>query len=139
MIDPLSAAALAAELATACVKTVKVIKGIIEATKKIKGNLIELVDRVERMRNILELLRSLSRELDKTVYRKMSLNLNADKCRQTMNELGFLADKLATINENSHFLAGFHWKHYEKDIIGLVEKLRHQEQEIVNILTFIVM
>lgn len=137
MIDPVSAASLAVELAAVCVRVFKVIKKTIEARKKIKGHLLELLNRVERMRNILELLRCLLREISKTEHRDLAINLNEEGCRRTMKELQVLADKLARTNLTSQFLAGIQWQKNETEAKELVIKLQNQEQEIVNILVMI--
>lgn len=137
MIDPVSAASLAVELAAVCVRVFKVIKKTIETRKKIRGHLLELLNRVERMRNILELLRCLLREISKTEHRDLAINLNEEGCRQTMKELQVLTDKLARTNLTSQFLASIQWQTNETEAKELVIKLQNQEQEIVNILVMI--
>lgn len=89
------------------------------------------------MRNILELLRTLLQELQKTPDGKMELRLNEFACRETMKELENLAKKIAGTHFHSSFLAGTQWLSYKGRAKELIEKLRGQEVDIVNILTIV--
>jgi hypothetical protein len=137
MIDPLTATSLAVELAASCVKAAKLIKNAIETMKKVREDLLELLNRTERMRNILELLRNLLRELLDTPHKDMAIGLNEAACYQTMTELKELATNIAGTKLSSSFLAGAQWLHYQSKARDLVRKLRDQETDIVNILVII--
>jgi phosphoserine aminotransferase len=137
MIDPITASSLAVKLAASCVMSAKLIKNTIESMRKVGEGLLELLNRTERMRNILELLRKLLRELLDTPHRDMAIGLNEAACTQTMTELKELATKIAKTKLSSSFLASAQWLHYESKARDLVRKLRDQEADIVNILVII--
>ncbi|MCJ1366037.1 hypothetical protein MMC16_005162 [Acarospora aff. strigata] len=137
MIDPVSAASLAVQLTVICVTAVRQIKSAIEGMKRVREDLLELLNRTERMRHILELLRNLLRELGNTPHKDMAIGLNGSACRQTMRDLESLADKIAGTKISSSLLAGAQWLSLRSKAKELVEKLRSQEADIVNILVII--
>jgi hypothetical protein len=137
MTDPVSAVSLAVELSVACARAVTLIKKAIETMRRVREDLLELLNRTERMRNILELLRNLLRELCNTPHYDMAIGLNEFACRQTMTELEALANNIAGTKLTSSFLAGAQWLLYQGKARDLVKKLRDQETDIVNILVFI--
>jgi hypothetical protein len=137
MMDPISASSLAIELTIICVHAIRQIKKAVETVKKVRQDLLELLSRTERMRNILELLRTLLRELRNTPHRDMEIILNDSACRQTMRELEALANKIASTHFSSSILAGAQWLSHRSKAIEMVEKLRSQETDIVNVLVII--
>lgn len=136
-MDPASTTVLAIDLAGICVKVVKELKKAIEKMKRVREDLLELLNRTERMRNILELLRILLRELHDTPHKDMAIGLNESACKQTMTDLESLADKIARTKLSSKFLAGAQWLQYQGKAQELIRKLRDQETDIVNILIVI--
>ncbi|KAI9651883.1 MAG: hypothetical protein M1829_002119 [Trizodia sp. TS-e1964] len=136
-MDPMSATSLAIELVALCVNAAALIKNAIETMKKVREELLELFNRTERMRSILDLLRNLLRELLNTPHRDMMIGLNEAACRQTITELRELASKIAKTKLSSGFLAAAQWLHYQSKAKDLVKKLRDQEADIVNILVMV--
>ena len=123
MIDPVSATSLAVELTAICIKA--------------REDLLELLNRTERMRNILEVLRTLLLELARKPHRDMAIGLNTDACRRTMNELQSLADKIAGTKLAHPLLGVVQWARYKGEAMELVAKLRSQETDVVNTLVII--
>lgn len=137
MIDPVSATSLAVELTAICIKVVKQLKETIETMKKAREDLLELLNRTERMRNILELLRTLLLELARTPHRDMAIGLNTEACRRTMDELQSLADKIAGTKLAHPLLGAVQWARYKGEAMELVTRLRSQETDVVNTLVII--
>ena len=138
MIDPVTAANVAVEAVGVCVKAVKLIKRAIETMKQAREGLLNLVNRAERMRTILDLLRVLCNELKGTPHEGQEfIPLNRDQCLQTMRELEGLANNIAGVWTKNKAFAGIHWLWYKTRAEGLVQKLHDQEADIANLLTII--
>ena len=138
MIDPITAAEVAVEAVGVCVKVVKLIKRAIETMKQVREGLLELVNRTERMRTILDLVRVLCIELKGTPQEGQEfIPLNSDQCLHTMRDLETLANKIAGVWIKNKAFAGVQWLWYKNETEELLEKLHKQEGDMVNLLIII--
>lgn len=134
MVDPLSVVSLATESLSICIKVISILKSYASAVKNVKRDLVALLKRVERMRNIFGLLRSLLLELCKTSQKSMQLELDIAEWEKTMNELLTLANDVEKVKQ---IIAGLHWGAKKSSAVKLTQKLREQEEQIVTIVTII--
>lgn len=136
MIDPLTAVNLATEGLSICIKVISILKRYASAVKNVKQELVDLLKRVEHMRNLFGLLRSLSLtlELHKTQQSLMQLEIDKKEYEQTMEDLLSLASEVVA---KKTFFAGLYWGTKKNAAVRLTEKLRHQEEQIINVVTII--
>lgn len=134
MVDTLSVVGFATEGLSICIKVIGILKRYASAVKNVKKDLVALLKRVERMRNVFGLLRSLLLELRKTSQKEMQLEIDKAECENTMNELLTLA---SNVEKKKQILAGIQWGTKKSSAVRLTEKLREQEEQIINIATII--
>lgn len=136
-MDPITAAEVASELAGLFVTIVKAIKEVIETMKGAKKGLIQLLNRSERMRLILELFRSLTSRLREPTQRSMTLTFDDAACRQTATDIYNLVHKVAGAAKHSDLWMKFNWVWYKGEATGLIDKLEVQERDLNSVLMFI--
>lgn len=134
MVDPLTVVSLATEGLSICVKVVGILKRYAAAVKNVKKDLMALLKRVERMRNIFGLLRSLALELSKTSQKTMQLEIDQAECETTLEELSTLANE---IQAKKQLMASLTWASKKNSAVKLTMKLRELEEDIINIVTVI--
>jgi ABC-type transporter Mla subunit MlaD len=132
MMDPYSVSELALALAVDVVKIVGVIKQIVEASKSSREALKDLLNRTERMRGFLELVRSLTKQMRDVAQLGATLNFNDGEVRQTLTDLDTLVDTVA--NKSGDFWRGVWLTTHKKEVEALVAKLDKQEREINTLL-----
>ena len=128
MMDPLSLSASAAGLLTIFVQAVRLIKQTVEKLKNAKTLLFKLLHQAERMRLLLEQLRSLTQQLGGRSSSLLTFNDSA--CRVTVNELHTLVEQIAKAKS---FMA-LKFPVNQSTANHLLQRLREHEGEIVTLL-----
>lgn len=136
-MDPITSCTVASELAGTFVNVIKLIKSIIETMKGTKKALVELLNRSERMRLILELFRSFTKRLHEPNQKTMTLTFNDGACRETVNELYGLVRKVAQAAQYSDLWMKFNWVLYKTEATKMIEKLEARERDLDSVLMFI--
>jgi hypothetical protein len=135
-IAVIALASTALGLAKDCVGIIGLIKETIEAARSSKNALIELLNRTERMRGLLELVRALTDQMENTYQQGLLLSFNDSACRQTLTELRALVGEVA--HKSGDFRGAVWWISHKKDADILVGKLKEQEGAINTLLLSIV-
>jgi hypothetical protein len=135
-VSVIAIASTALGLAKDCVGIVRLIKETIETSKLAKSALIELLDRTERMRGLLELVRALTDQVKDTDQQGMLLSFNDSACRKTLTELRTLVGEVS--HKSREFWVRIWWVSHKKGADILVEKLREQEGAINTLLLSVI-
>lgn len=130
-MDPLSISASVATVIAIFIQTVRLMKKTVETFKNAKLLLQELLSQTQRMRLLLEQLRSLTHQLGS--QSTLSLIFNDSACIETINELKKLVTRIA--NKNSWI--NFRQQSHQNEANKLVAKLHRHEVEIVTLLQFV--
>jgi len=136
VVSIIAIASTALGLTKDCVGIVRLIKETIETSKLAKNALIELLNRTERTRGLLELVRALTDQIKDTDQRGVLLSFNDSACRKTLTELRALVGEVS--HKSSEFWVGIWWISHKKDADVLVEKMREQESAINTLLLSII-
>ena len=133
-IDPLSVVSLTAEGLSICVKVISILKKYASAIKHVKTDILELIKRVERIRNVSGLLRMFSLELWKTKYSSMQIEIDEAEYMKALNQLKALAEDVET---KSPIAAGLFWGSKKSTAQALIKRLRELEDDIVHVVSII--
>ncbi|EXJ65398.1 hypothetical protein A1O7_01739 [Cladophialophora yegresii CBS 114405] len=134
MPDTLTVMSLATESLSICIKVVSILKQYASAVKTVKKDLVALLKRVERMRNVLGLLRSLALELSKTSQKSVQLEIDRAECENTMDELLTLAKE---VEAKKQIMSGLSWGAKKSSAAKLTRELREIEEDIINVVTVV--
>ena len=134
MVDPLSIVGVAEEGVSICIKVISILKRFISTVKNAKKDMIHLLKRVERIRNVLALLRYLMLELIKTSQRDMQLAMDISECEATMKDLMQLVNEVVAGRQQ---FVSFYWAAKKSAADKMVLRLREEEGHIMNIVTLI--
>jgi Zn-dependent M16 (insulinase) family peptidase len=130
-MDPFSITIGAIALIKMCTQVVLDIKKAVETVKGAKKLLIHILAQAERMRLLLEQMRSLTHQLQGRS--SLILPFNDSACRETVKELKELVHEIV---EAKTFL-GLQTLLNKKKAGELLKKLRGHEKEIILVLTCI--
>ncbi len=127
-MDPLSVTTSATAILAICLQTVHLIQRTIETVKNARKVLVRLLSQTERLRLILEQLRSLTKQLG--ARGGLLLSFNDSSPKTTINELNTLVKSIA---DKSNFV-GIQMLLNKGKVDSLLEKLKGHEEEVMTIL-----
>jgi hypothetical protein len=128
-MDPLSITASAIALITICIQTVQFIKNMIETVKGAKSRLLHVLNATNRVRLLLEQLRSLTHQLS-SKSNTILLAFDGTSCGDVLNEVTNFVRKLI----QSDKLVGFQFLLQKSKLEVLVRRLKEQEDVIRTVL-----
>ncbi len=128
-MDPLSINSSATFLLAICLQAVHLIQRTIETVKNARKLLVKLLSQTERLRLILEQLRSLTKQLGSRAG-SLLLSYNDSEPRTTINDLNSLVRSIA---EKTTFV-GLQMLLNRSKAEALVAKMKTHEEEIVTVL-----
>ncbi|KAK5941952.1 hypothetical protein PMZ80_005903 [Knufia obscura] len=136
-MDPVTLATLVGSSIYSLIDVVKLLKGVAETVKDAREDLGELLRRSERTRNILELLRITSRELDKTRFRDMNLAMDLTKFEQTMKQLLNFARDVVGKKAKVGLAVRLNWVTKKSEVKVLSDRMAEHEREILDVLMIV--
>jgi hypothetical protein len=136
-MDIVASAQAAATLAGMFLEIVQVTKHVIETMKGARAALVEMFTRAERIRQNLELFRSLTNKISDPMEKTTALSFNESVYRQTAKEVLQLVRKVADSGKRHDLVMKFNWLFYRSDVAALVKKMEERERDLGLVLTFI--
>ncbi|EXJ96338.1 hypothetical protein A1O1_01464 [Capronia coronata CBS 617.96] len=136
-MDPATCLSLAAESASICVEVMGQLKRFVEKMKNAKKELQQLLERIQRSRNFFEMLRVMLKDLMNGPARDFALAIDGQAWKTTTNELQEVAGQIVQGKASLDIKAKFHWATKGSAIGTLVKKMKDQEDEILDLFTFI--
>ena len=132
-MDPASAITFASECIGISAKVASIIKEIINAVKRLRGELLSIVYRVERTRRILTIIRSIAQRLQDTGHHDAEFLLDDEACATVMKKLLGLAGQIAEAHRRNRLLSGIEWwSKYKSVAEDLCASIQEQENELMN-------
>jgi division protein CdvB (Snf7/Vps24/ESCRT-III family) len=128
-MDPLSITTSATAILAICLQAVHLIQRTIETVKNARKLLVKLLSQTERLRLILEQLRSLTKQLG-TRAGGLVLSYNDSGPKTTINDLNVLVRSIA---EKTNFVS-LQMLLNKSKVDTLVEKMKLHEEEVVTVL-----
>jgi hypothetical protein len=138
MVDPISATEIALHGISICISAGKLIRKTIEDIKRVKDDLIKLVQEIERHRNVFSLLKSMTRELLRTPFKDMELAIDRTQILNTLDELQIVAKTVAETSQKSgQLLSGIHWSFKKTQAEKLVVRLKAEQAQLMAVVSMI--
>ncbi|KAF2153593.1 hypothetical protein K461DRAFT_293846 [Myriangium duriaei CBS 260.36] len=136
-MDPISAVVSAQEIAGLCATIVKKIKSFIEAVKGAKQALIDMLDRMERMRLLVNEFKSLAQRLKNSSDQNINLAFNDSECMMTLRRVQSLVDKVTEEAHVHDYWMQIKWVRHKEEAGGLLTRLASHERDLGTVLQFI--
>lgn len=136
-MDPISAITFANECIGICMGVAKITKRVIEAVRNLRDELLQIVRRAERMRNILTIVKGIAQRLQASNHRDLLIAINKEACMETIDELHKLASKIAESRQRNRLIAGLQWSQQRSTAEQLCTRMQKQEEEMIEVIQLI--
>lgn len=137
-MDPCTASEIAIVGISICLHAGKLLKKTIEDVKNVKQDLLKLVAETERYRNVLGLLKVMTRELLRTKFKDLKLAIDPDKMQETLEAVRQVSSSIAAAEQKSgQLFAGMNWTLKKSEAERLVDRLRKEQTALMEVVVFI--
>ncbi|KAI9681710.1 MAG: hypothetical protein M1822_007062 [Bathelium mastoideum] len=137
MVDGLGAAGLAIESLCTCIKAINLLKHYAESVKNARQDVQKIIFKIEKLKNLFELMRTTLLQLRGTKFEGMELEIHEQELHDTMNELLTLAEGIYQGNSHMSTWTKMKWPS-KKDKMGrMISRLQEQEDEVMKVILLI--
>lgn len=137
MADVIGAIGLATQLASSCIKAISALKRFTKDVKSAESDLAEVLTRVQRSHNLLDIIRAALIEIKKSNAEEFSVVISVDGFRETIDEILTMAKDVSRGEARPSLVRRVTWSLQKSRKSMLVERLKDHEKELINLVTAI--
>ena len=134
-MDPLSITLGVVALSKLCINAVKTLRDILERMKRSKQALLDLLTDTQRLRLMLESVRTLAHQLQNRGESTGLFSLNLKDCEKTIVDLQQFIDTLWEQRGSVELWQKLVWARYAPKANTLRDRIRKQEEHLTSVLT----
>ncbi|KAI0454234.1 hypothetical protein F5B21DRAFT_245680 [Xylaria acuta] len=134
MADIIGAIGLATQLASYCIKAIRALKRFTKDVKSAENDLAEVLTRVQRSHNLLDIIRAALIEIKNSNAEEFGIAISVDGLRETMNDILKLAKDVARSEARLSLIRKVTWSLQNSRKARLVERLEGHERELLNLI-----
>ncbi|KAI0859947.1 hypothetical protein F4860DRAFT_237810 [Xylaria cubensis] len=135
MADIIGAIGLATQLASYCIQAISALKRFTEDVRSAESDLAEVLMRVQRSHNLLDIIRAALIEIKNSNAREFGVAISVDGLRETVNDILKLAQDVARSEARLSLIRKVTWSLQKSRKARLVERLKDHEKDLLNLIT----
>ncbi|KAI1750409.1 hypothetical protein F4782DRAFT_250534 [Xylaria castorea] len=135
MADIIGAISLATQLASYCIKATSALKRFTEDVRSAESDLAEVLMRVQRSHNLLDVIRAALIEIKNSNAEEFGVLVSVDGLRETINDILKLAKDGARSEARLSLIRKVIWSLQKSRKARLVERLKDHEKELLNLIS----